>query len=99
VDLTGAAAPGALKTMTISAARLGIQAYSAWKFTKSFADFMAEKLEANQGLFKIPEGVFDFEGPNGEHEVSMTLTKKTFITVQSPIANPIPRPSPVELPS
>jgi hypothetical protein len=47
---------------------------------------MAEKLVANKGLLKIPEDIFDFEGPNGEHELSTTLTKKTFITVQFPNA-------------
>ncbi len=47
---------------------------------------MAAKVVANQGRFKIPEDVFDFEGPNGEHELSMTLTKKTFISLQFPIA-------------
>ena len=72
--------------MTISAARLGYQAYSSWKFTKSFAEFMAQKLEANKGLFKFPEDVFAFEGPNGEHEFSTTLTQKTFISIQFPVA-------------
>ncbi len=52
---------------------------------------MAQKVVANKGLFKIPEDVFDFEGPNGEHELSMTLTKKTFITLKFPIARP-PQP-------
>ncbi len=86
-DFTGAAAVGAFKTVTISACRQGKKTYSAWKFTKSFAEFMAQKVDANKGLFKIPEDVFEFEGPNGEHELSMTLTKKTFITLQFPIAS------------
>ncbi len=99
MDFTGAVAPGALKTLTISAAHLGYKAFSAWKFTKSFAEFMAEKIQTNKGLFEFPEDVHDFEGPNGEHEVSMTLIRKTFITVQFPSANPIPRPSPVNKPA
>ena len=48
---------------------------------------MAKKVVANNGLFKIPEDVFDFEGPNGEHELSMTLTKKNFITLQFAIGS------------
>ena len=49
-DFTGAAAVGAFKTVTISACRLGQIAYDEWEFTKSFAEFMAEKLVAKQGL-------------------------------------------------
>ena len=78
--------------MTISACRQGKESYCEWKFTKSFAEFMAEKVVANKGLFKIPEDVFEFEGPNGEHELSMTLTKKTFIKLQFPIASLIDWP-------
>ena len=91
-DFTGAAAVGAFKTVTISACRLGKKAYCAWKFTKSFAEFMAARVVANKGAFKIPEDVFEFEGPNGEHELSMTLTRKTFITLKFPIASLNPKP-------
>ncbi len=69
IDFTGAAAVGTYKTVTIAACRLGNKAFSSWQFTKSFAEFMTRKLIANKGLFEIPEDVFDFEGPNGEHEV------------------------------
>ncbi len=81
LDFTGAAEVATYKTVTLSACRLGQKAYSQWKFTKSFADFMAQKVIASKGIFKIPEDVFEFEGPNGEHEILMGLTKKTFYTV------------------
>ena len=90
VDFTGAAAAATYKTVTLSACRLGQKAYSEWKFTQSFAEFMLSKVNANKGLFKIPEDVFDFEGPNGEHEILMGLTRKTFITLQFPIAGTPP---------
>ena len=51
---------------------------------------MVKKVNANKGLFRIPEDVFDFEGPNGEHEILMGLTRKTFITLQFPIAGTPP---------
>ena len=51
---------------------------------------MTQKVISNKGLFKIPEDVFDFEGPNGEHEILMGLTRKTFITLQFPIAGTPP---------
>ena len=95
VDFT-AAPVGAFKTVTISACRLGKKTFCSWKFTKSFAEFMAEKVVANKGLFKIPEDVFEFEGPNGEHELSMTLTKKTFISLQFPMAKNLAKPLPVK---
>ena len=68
--------------MTISAAHLGYEAYSSWKFSKSFALYLTDKIVENKGVLKIPEDVFDFEGTNGEHEISMSLTKNTFINVQ-----------------
>ncbi len=46
---------------------------------------MAARVVTNKGAFKIPEDVFEFEGLNGEHELSMTLTKKNFITLQFPM--------------
>ena len=93
-----AAPVGAFKTVTLSACRLGKKTYCAWKFTKSFAEFMAARVVANKGAFKIPEDVFEFEGPNGEHELAMTLTKKTFISLQFPIAKSLAKPSPVKQP-
>ena len=56
---------------------------------------MAARVVANKGAFKIPEDVFEFEGLNGEHELSMTLTKKTFISLQFPIAGKLYKLSPV----
>ena len=55
-----AAPVGAFKTVTLSACRLGQQAYGSWNFTKSFADFMAQKVEANNGHFQIPVDLFSF---------------------------------------
>jgi hypothetical protein len=45
---------------------------------------MAEKLVAKKGLFKIPEDVLDYDGPNGEREFIMGLAKKDYITVKFP---------------
>jgi hypothetical protein len=84
LDFT-AAPVGAFKTVTISACRLGKKTYNAWKFSESFAELMAARVVTNKGAFKIPEDVFEFEGLNGEHELSMTLTKKNFITLQFPM--------------
>ena len=59
---------------------------------------MTRTLLANNGLFKIPEDLFSFNGPNGESEISMTLKKENFITLQFPIAGKPPKPSPVKQP-
>jgi hypothetical protein len=59
---------------------------------------MTRTLLANNGLFKIPEDLFSFNGPNGESEIAMTLKKENFITLQFPIAIKPPKLSPVKQP-
>ncbi len=56
---------------------------------------MVQKVVANNGLFRIPLDVFDFEGPNGEHELTMGLTTNNFITLHFPNADHINPPLPV----
>jgi hypothetical protein len=99
-DFTGAAAVATYKTVTLSACRLGQKAYNQWNFTKSFADFVVQKVEANNGNFRIPVDLFSFKGPNGERELSFGLTDENFITLKFPIAAPPqPKPLPVKQPA
>ena len=53
-------------------------------------------MAANNGLFQIPEDLFNFDGPNGENEVLTGLKKVNYITLQFPIASLDPKPSPVK---
>ena len=73
---------GSLNIFVLMGTQMGFSAYTSWKFSELFAEHVAVKLTASNGMLRIPEDLLDFYGKNGMVSSYSTIKSNNFVTLK-----------------